>query len=123
MILIADDNEMVRSLLRSMLEDLDGEIIEASSGQEAIEAYGSHQPDVVLMDLNMNPVDGLTATQAILENHPDARIIIVTQHQDERTRDLSLSVGASGFVGKDDLTQVRDLLRNMVPIHEKGNEK
>ena len=116
MILIADDNEMVRSLIRSMLEDLDGEIIEASSGQEAIEAYSRHQPEVVLMDLNMSPVDGLTATQAILEDFPDARIIIVTQHQDERTRDLSLSLGACGFVGKDDLTKVRDLLRALVPI-------
>jgi two-component system response regulator DegU len=115
MILIADDNEKVRNLIRSMIKDLDDLIIEASSGEEAIEAYDHHQPEVVLMDLNMSPVDGLTATKTILEDHPDARIIIVTQDQDHRTRDLSLSVGACGFVGKDDLTELRELLGKIPP--------
>lgn len=121
MILIADDNTEVRRILRSMLEDIDPDIIECANGHDAIENYCLHEPDVVLMDLNMTPVDGLTATRTILKDHPDARIIIVTQHQDRRTRDLSLSVGASGFVGKDDLTKVRKLVRAKSPSSQRNS--
>ena len=63
MILIADDNTEVRRILRSMLEDIDPDIIECANGHDAIENYCLHEPDVVLMDLNMTPVDGLTAPE------------------------------------------------------------
>ena len=112
MILIADDNEGVRSMLKSLLDDIDEDLIECSNGREAIELYELHLPDVVLMDLNMQPIDGVTATRTILERFPDARVVIVTQHQDRRTRDLCLSIGACGFVGKDDLTALPDIVRS-----------
>jgi len=110
MILIADDNADVRRMLRSLIEENDAEIIEAADGGEAIAAYDAHQPSWVLMDINMRPVDGLSAMRTILHTYPEARIVIVSQHQDARTRDTAVAMGAHAFVGKSDLMQLQTLL-------------
>ena len=110
MILIADDNEGVRRMIRSLVEDRDANVIECSDGQAAIEIFERQLPDWVLMDINMHPVDGLTAMRTILEKHPDAQIIIVSQHQDARTRETALAMGAHAFVGKEDLMELRELV-------------
>jgi CheY-like chemotaxis protein len=110
MILIAEDNAEVRRMIRNLIEDIDPEIVECSDGGEAIAAYESNRPDFVLMDINMHPVDGLTAAKEILGRHADAKIIIVSRHQDARTRETALAIGVTAFVGKDDLTPLRDLI-------------
>jgi DNA-binding NarL/FixJ family response regulator len=97
-------------MIRNLIDDIDPEIFECTDGGEAIEAYESSHHDVVLMDINMQPIDGLTAAKEILSRHPGARIIIVSQHQDARTRQTALAIGVTAFVGKDDLTPLRDLL-------------
>jgi len=116
MILIADDNNDVRRMIRSLIEDLDTEVIEAVDGGSAIEAYDDLRPDWLLMDINMLPVDGLTAMRTILEKHPEARIIIISQYQDARTRDTALAMGAYAFVGKEDLMSVRDLIHVEIEV-------
>jgi CheY-like chemotaxis protein len=110
MILIADDNADVRRMLCSLVEDNDTEIIEVTNGAEAIQAYELHHPEWVLMDINMRPTDGLTAMRAILEKDPGARVIIVSQHQDKRTRETAVAMGAHAFVGKSDLMKLQELL-------------
>jgi len=111
MILIADDNSDVRRMIRSLLEEIDTDLAECSDGGAAIEAYDKFLPEWLLMDINMQPVDGLTAMRAILEKHPEARIIIISQYQDARTRHTALAMGAYAFVGKEDLMSVRDLIK------------
>ena len=123
MILIADDNRNVRRLIRELIGDLNTEIIECEDGKTAIELFEQHGPDVVLMDVNMDPVDGITATRRILERSPDAKIIIVTEHHDPSIRELSRVVGAAGFIGKDDLTLLRDLLIKILPGMEAQVER
>ena len=110
MILIADDNDDVRRMIRSLIEEIDADVIEATDGGSAIEAFERQRPEWVLMDINMDPVDGLTAMRAILEKHPDAQIIIASQHQDARTRATALAMGAHAFVGKEDLMELRELV-------------
>jgi len=110
MILIVDDNDSVRGMIRSLIEDLDADVIEAADGASAIKAFEMHCPEWVLMDINMHPVDGLTAMRAILEKCPDAQIVIVSQLQDARTRATALAMGAHAFVGKEDLMELRDLV-------------
>jgi two-component system response regulator DegU len=110
MILIAEDNAEVRRMIRNLIEDIDGDIAECSDGGEAIEAYESNHHDFVLMDINMQPIDGLTAAKEILSRHPEAKIIIVSQHQDAQTREIAFKIGVTAFVGKDDLTPLRSLL-------------
>jgi CheY-like chemotaxis protein len=111
MILIADDNSQVRRMIRDLIEDIDSDIIECEDGGGAIAAYEQHHPDFVLMDVHMTPVDGLTASKEILRRYPEAKIIAVTQHQDNITREAAIALGVRAFVGKDDLMSLRSLLR------------
>jgi CheY-like chemotaxis protein len=117
MILIVDDNDDVRRMIRSLVEEIDNEVIEATDGGSAIEVFETTRPGWVLMDINMDPVDGLTAMRTILEKHPDARIVIVSQHHDARTRETALAMGARAFVGKEDLMELRELIKEKVGEH------
>ena len=110
MILIADDNHDVRRMIRSLIEEIDADVIEATDGGSAVDAFEQQQPDWVVMDINMLPVDGLKALRTIRTKHPEARIIVISQYQDARTRETALAMGAYAFVGKEDLMSVRDLI-------------
>jgi two-component system chemotaxis response regulator CheY len=111
MIVIAEDNPQMRRMIRNLIEDIDSEIAECSDGTEAMQIYDEHQPDWLLMDIGMRPMDGLTATREIMGRHPAARIVIVSELADTRTREKALALGASAFVSKDDLMSLRDLLK------------
>jgi len=121
MILIADDNSQVRRMICDLIEDIDAAIVECDNGVEAINSYDQHRPDFVLMDIQMTPVDGLTATREILSRHPEAKIIAVTQHNDATTREAAISAGAWAFVGKDDLMSLRSLLKQKGEHRPTGN--
>jgi CheY-like chemotaxis protein len=114
MILIADDNPEMRRLIRGLIADIDPDVVECANGQEAVDAYNAHLPDLVLMDINMLPMDGLTAARLILSKTPEARIIIVSQHSDFRTRETALSIGVEAFIGKDDLRSLCSLIYDRV---------
>ncbi len=101
-ILLVDDHAMIREGLRAMLslsEDL--EVIgEAGDGNQAIESVRSHRPDVVIMDIAMPGMDGLEATQRILRENPDTKVLILSQHDNDRYILPALRAGASGYVCK-----------------------
>jgi two-component system, NarL family, nitrate/nitrite response regulator NarL len=122
MILIADDNPEMRQVIASMLEDLDGEIVECADGNAAIESYEKNRPEWVLIDINMRPLDGLSAMKIILERHPEAKIVIVSQHQDVRTRSTAMSLGAHAFVGKGNLLNLRALIKGEIVNHLTASE-
>lgn len=118
MILIADDNADVRRMIRSLLEETDAEVAECSDGGAAIEAFDELLPDWLLMDINMQPVDGLTAMRTILEKHPEAKIIVISQYQDARTRDTALAMGAYAFLGKEDLMSLATLIQVEIEVRQ-----
>ncbi|HTP08611.1 MAG TPA: response regulator transcription factor [Anaerolineae bacterium] len=101
-VLIVDDVPQVRRELRNLLPLLDDiDIVgEAENGQSAIELADALQPDLVLMDVEMPIVDGLTATRSIKQRHPHCRVIILTIHNDEAVRTQARSAGADNFVDK-----------------------
>jgi two-component system response regulator DegU len=111
-LLIVDDSDDVRRMLRAVVADLAEPIYECRDGREACEAYARHQPDWVLMDVSMDPMDGVTATHEITHSFPAARIVIVTQYDDERFRHAALASGARGYVLKDNVFEVRRFLEN-----------
>jgi CheY-like chemotaxis protein len=93
-VLIVEDNAGIRRLLRRTLLDTAGTIWECSDGSEALAAYETHRPDVVLMDVRMPRVDGLTATRQIRDYDPLARIVVVTDYEDEDIRSAAFEAGA-----------------------------
>jgi DNA-binding NarL/FixJ family response regulator len=102
-VLVVDDHEVVRRALRVFLELQDDmEVVcEAADGGAAIALVETLQPDVVLMDLLMPKVDGLTAIAAIRRSHPDTDVVAVTSFIEEDKVTAALEAGASGYLLKD----------------------
>jgi two-component system, NarL family, response regulator len=99
-VLIADDHEVVREGLNGILRRQKMHVVaEACNGKEAIELYRLHRPDILLMDLRMPLMDGLTATRALIAEFPHARIIVLTNSEGEEHN--SLHAGAKALVQKD----------------------
>ncbi len=109
-ILIADDHEVARKGIRSILESHSGWEVccEARDGREAVELASQSKPDVLLLDIGMPNLNGLDAARQILAVSPDARILILTIHDSEQVVREVLSAGARGFLLKSDAG--RDLL-------------
>jgi DNA-binding NarL/FixJ family response regulator len=116
-ILTADDHPLIRDGLAAVLRAETGlEVVaEAANGEEAIEAYARLKPDVVLMDLRMPVMDGLTATRAILADDPNARIIVLTTYDGDEDIHRALAAGARGYLLKDMMRT--DLLNVIRAVH------
>lgn len=102
-VMLAEDHSMVRQGLKQLIE-LENDIkvvAEASNGEEAVSYYAYEQPDVVLMDINMPKQNGLQALEAIKQKNPEAKIIMLTIHQDREYLFKALQLGANGYVLKD----------------------
>ncbi|MFB3904840.1 MAG: response regulator [Acidobacteriota bacterium] len=96
-ILIVDDSRLTRSLLKTQLMGAGFEIAgEAEDGRQAVELYAKLLPDLVTMDVTMPQMDGITASQAIWETFPEARILLVTSLDH---RELRLKVQDKGNAG------------------------
>ena len=107
-ILLVDDQEIVRRGLKTLLETKpDLQVVgEASNGQQAVELakslYANAQPpDVMLMDIRMPIMDGVTATQQICQRFPDAKILVLTTFDDTHYVVEALRCGAKGYLLKD----------------------
>ncbi len=102
-LIIVDDHALVRSGLRSILdEESELEVVgEAKNGREAVEVCRRLCPDLVLMDVRMPEMDGLTATRAVKRECPRASIMMVTLHEDPDYLFEALKSGAAGYVLKD----------------------
>jgi DNA-binding NarL/FixJ family response regulator len=110
-VLIVDDHEPMRRLLHAVVGTTADAIFECGDGYEAVVIYQARHPDYVLMDIEMKGLDGIQATRQILQLDPGARVIIVTQHDDLAWRAAARSAGACGYVLKDDLKTLRQLLQ------------
>ena len=118
-ILAVDDHPLIRSGLRAVIaSEPDMEMVgEAANGEEAIDLYREDRPDVVLMDLRMPVMDGLTATLAILREFPDAKIVALTTYEGDEDIHRALSAGARGYLLKD---MMRSQLLQVIRTVQKG---
>lgn len=111
-LLIIDDNLPMRRTLKSFVADYADEILECSDGASAFDCYAHWLPDFVLMDVQMPRCDGITATREIKSEFPQAKILIVTNHDDPELREAAFSAGVSGYVLKENLLPLLDYLEN-----------
>ena len=102
-VLIAEDQRIVREGIVALLEDDDDiEIVGvAADGRQAVEQYRLLKPDVVLMDLQMPVLDGPEATRQIVEQAPDAHILVLTTYATDEFIFKALRAGARGYLLKD----------------------
>lgn len=102
-ILIVEDHELTRFGLKTTFEDVDmvGVIYEASSAEEALDVFKNNQIDIVIMDLGLPNMNGIEATQAIRDINKDAKVIILTSHNDEKEVLSSLKAGANAYCSKE----------------------
>ncbi|WP_282094442.1 response regulator transcription factor [Epibacterium ulvae] len=120
-VLIVDDHPMVAEGIQSILESYEDITVVGTltNGKAAIDQIDHLKPDVILMDLNMPDVGGLTATEMILEQTPHTRILILTMHDSAEYISTALSHGAMGYVLKDVPTEEIKLAIDAVMRGEK----
>ncbi|MGF1507030.1 MAG: response regulator transcription factor, partial [Anaerolineae bacterium] len=101
-VMLVDDQTLVRQGIQILLEtEPDIEVVaQASDGQHALDLIDSSQPDVVLMDIRMPVMDGVAATRAITERHPEVGVIILTTFDDDEYIFEGLKAGARGYLLK-----------------------
>src|SRR5512138_2769973 len=112
-VLIGEDHVLMRQMIRAVVADLAEAISECTDGSEVVAAYTREQysrDDRVLMDLQIPGMDGLEATRRLRAAFPDAQVSIVTQYGDSHLREAAKQAGASGYVLKENLLELRRLL-------------
>ena len=109
-VLLVDDQHLVRAGLRMLCESAaDIEVVgEADSGASAVRAVDTTAPDVILMDLHMPGIDGVSATRTITASRPSTRILVLTTFDDDDHLYPSLEAGVRGFLAKSAARRVAD---------------
>ena len=99
---IVDDHAIVRAGLRALLfEEAAFELVgEAAGGYEALELVEKTKPDVLILDLSMPDLDGISVTRKIKPNYPDLKILILTLHEDGALLREAIKAGAAGYILK-----------------------
>ncbi|MFD1926839.1 response regulator [Sporosarcina siberiensis] len=102
-IVIVDDHQLFREGVKRILDFEDSfEIVaEGDDGSDVMGLYELHKPDVVLMDINMPRMNGVDATEELIEKYPEAKVIILSIHDDESYVSHALKTGALGYMLKE----------------------
>jgi two-component system response regulator DevR len=144
-LMIVDDHEVVRMGLRAALEvEPDFTVVaEAGNGAEAIEKARAHRPDIVLMDVRMDGMDGIEACREVRSELPETRVLMLTSFAEEETVVAALLAGAAGYVLKNvararllealrsvargesmlDSNVMKGVLDKLIAAHEPGGHK
>ena len=115
-ILLVDDHTILREGLAAVLNAVDDlEVVgQASDGTAAVGAFRDLQPDVAIVDLRMQPMDGVELTKALREQNPNARVILLTTYDTDEEIFRGLRAGASSYLLKDvDSTRLAETIRSV----------
>ncbi|HLR70541.1 MAG TPA: response regulator transcription factor [Pseudogracilibacillus sp.] len=120
-IALIDDHKLFREGVKRILsfEPMFEVVAEADDGLEAKEIVDEHQPDIVLMDINMPEMNGIEATKELLQNNDELKIIILSIHEDESYVTHALQTGAQGYLLKEMDTE--SLMEAIKVVYEGGS--
>jgi len=106
-VILVDDHLVVRAGLRALLDGVpDVDVVgEASNGEEALRLWDAQRPDVAVVDLSMDGMDGAALTRELVRRWPDARVLVLTMHDEEDYLIPLLEAGATGYVVKSAASQ------------------
>lgn len=107
-IIIVDDDYLVAGALKTILEVNDEITVAAlgNDGRDAVSLYRKHRPDILLIDIRMKDMDGLEASEKILQEFPDAKILLLTTFSDDEYIIKALKLGTKGYLLKQDYTSI-----------------
>jgi two-component system chemotaxis response regulator CheY len=116
-VIIVDDEAFIRQVLSRILERLGLEVVAvADRGATVVDLYAEHRPDVVIMDIAMPEVDGLTTLGHLREFDPEAKVVICTSFSSRKYLDEAESLGAAAFLNKPfDMGGIRSTLDELFP--------
>ena len=109
-LLIVEDNLPMRRLIAQIVRRQGDVLVECGDGAQAVAAYRELIPDWVLMDVEMPIMDGITAARAIIADFPEAKIAIVTDHDNLPLREAAAEAGACEYIVKENLADLRRML-------------
>jgi len=110
-ILVVEDSTMMRRIIVKVLRESGHEIVgEASSGQAALDLYQELKPDLVTMDITMRGMDGITASKEILNLDENAKILILSNLDEDKYREEVDKIGAIGLVNKHKTEEILKLV-------------
>jgi CheY-like chemotaxis protein len=110
--MIVDDNELIREKFREVLKPVASDLVECSSGEEAVTRFEIDRPDWVIMDLILNGIDGLEAAKQIRARHPEAAILIVALSDQPSLRQAAEEVGCVALLSKKQISEVRTIIES-----------
>jgi CheY-like chemotaxis protein len=110
-VLVIENSEKMRRMLRTLLAGSVSTLWECRDGEDALAAYRTYHPDFVLMDIDMNGMDGIAATRQIRAVDPTAKLIMVTSYDQAELREAARDAGAIGYVLKDNLLELVAILK------------
>ncbi len=114
-IVLIDDHKLVRQAVNRALTDGGFDVIaEAGDGEEGIRVVNEHKPDIVMLDVTMPVMDGLSALKIIKSQHPEVRVIMLTMHGESTVVNQAINSGATAFMTKDaPMAEVVDVVRKV----------
>lgn len=103
-VIIVDDDYLVVNSLKTIVNASSIQVIDIGhDGREAVELYSMHRPDIILMDIRMENMNGIDASRKILELDPEAKILLITTFQDDEYISQALSLGCRGYILKQNI--------------------
>lgn len=118
---LIDDHKLFREGVKRILsfESLFKVVAEAGDGSEVNDIVSEHQPDVILMDINMPEINGIEATKKLLKDYPDMKVIILSIHDDESYVSHALQSGAQGYLLKE--VDTESLIEAIKVVYDGGS--
>lgn len=112
--LVIDDNPGIRKTIKKVLSEREAVILECCDGTELLDAYETFRPDIVITDIQMPVMDGISATSVLKQHYPDARVIVLTSYKDKDLVLHAISSGADAYVLKEEIVKLYEYINPLL---------